>query len=180
MRGACATALLAVAGIASVMQVQASTDAALAPEPGMTVLAADRSLSIRFTPSADNPAGMAGTSATDAEGTREPVRIAFGSNGTADHGIQADSTYTYENVIRIRNTSSAAQTVSLGEVEGATQFTFSFSLTPYDGTRCGTVSYATSPRLDLDPGEEACLSVQIAAGPLATSTPRVTIPLSAL
>jgi hypothetical protein len=146
----------------------------------MTVLVADRSLSIRFTPSADNPAGMAGTGSMDAERTREAVRIAFGSNGAADHGIQADSTYTYENVIRIRNTSSAAQMVGLGEVGGGPQFTFGFSLAPYDGARCGTVSYTTSPRLDLDPGEEACLSVQIAAGPLATSTPRVTIPLSAL
>ena len=172
--------MLAAAAASMAVSVSASGSDSAMPAAGGAPLAiesTDRALTVAFVPSVDNPAGMAGR---DASGH---LTMILTSNGVADHGIQADSVYTYRDLLRVTNTASTARGVRIAGTLGAEghDLELAFSLRPFDGVRCGGVSpgYAASREaVRLAPGDAACVSIRLTAGTNATTARALRVQLS--
>lgn len=153
-----AGALLSVASLAFAVNVYAFTTASVNTGAAVSITTSDQLLAINHSGSTDNPAGM-----ITRDSTTGKVTIAFGSNGTADKGIQGDATYTYDNVLRVKNNNATAKNINVALAGTApTGVSVQFGVAAYSGTTCGTVSYSASPTaVSAAAGGEVCLSFKI-------------------
>lgn len=150
---------LVMVSLASAVSIFAFSTATVNSAASLTITATDQLLAINANGTTDNPSGMVSRVATGA-GTGK-VTIDFGSNGTSSKGLQADSTYTYDNIIRVKNNNGGAKSIDVtaGTVSGLTVL---LGISAWDGTNCGTVTYSANPAaVSTAGGGEVCVSFSI-------------------
>jgi hypothetical protein len=153
--------LLTVLALATAVGVYAFSTATVRSAASVTITATGQLLELIAHNPADNPSAMISRPATGA-GTGK-ITIDFGHNGTSSIGIQADSTYTYDNIIRVKNNNPTAKDIDVfltGAAPGGT--TVEISIQPYDGAACDPVSYAANPAaVNTAAGAQVCVSFKV-------------------
>ena len=157
--------VLAASTVAFSVNTFAFSTATVKAGASASITATDQLLYVYAPGTTDNPAGM-GTVATNGK-----LTVDFGSNGTASKGLQGDATYTYDNVIRVKNNNSGAKNISLALSAAAPAgLTVEFSVAPYASGACGTTAYSASPAaVSAAAAGEVCVGVKLVTASTITA-----------
>lgn len=111
----------------------------------------------------DNPSAMVTRTAAGA-GTGK-IAIDFGHNGTASIGVQADSIYTYDNIIRVKNNNSTSKDIDVTIIAVPAGVTAELSIATYAAGVCGATSYSADPvAVNTATGAEVCVGFKFTFG----------------
>lgn len=157
--------LLALASTAYAVNTFAFSTATVNAGAAATITATDQLLYVYAPGTTDNPAGM-GSVATNGK-----LTVDFGSNGTASKGLQGDATYTYDNVIRVKNNNASTKNIGLALAAAApTGMTVEFSLAAYASGACGATAYSASPSaVSTAAAGEVCVGVKLVTASTITA-----------